>query len=260
MFNEDLNQCLAFLTEAKTRALHERKSIDWDQAHIDIATYLDNVSNDAWRSEFIPLLEGVMTDTASQLALSFGSRFNVQNIGALQWFDEYTLTFAQEITGTTKVGLGNLMQQAKMDGWSIKQMQDNMELMFKQWRDGSTDPDEWDWYDERMPNYRREMIARTESMRASNYGAFNIMRDTGSAKKEWLATADDRTRDTHMQAWSDYGEGKGIPIDQPFIVGGEHMMFPGDPDADPSESINCRCTFVPDADSSELNDIPLYED
>lgn len=227
---------------------------------MDILTYMDNVSGDNWRTTFTPLISGVMQETAGQLAASFGSRFNVQNVDSLQWFDEYTLTFAQDITETTKDGLSDLIQQAQAEGWTTSKIQDRMELMFKQWRDGSTDTDEWDWYDERMPSYRREMIARTETMRASNYGSLNLMRDAGVQRKEWLATADNRTRDSHMQAWNDYGEGRGIALDQPFDVGGQHLMYPGDPNGDPSETVNCRCTEIPTMDSSEDNVIPGDEE
>jgi len=259
MFNADLDQCLAFITEHKAQALKQRKSIDWEGMHVDILTYMDNVSQDTWRETFIPLLEGVMTDTAEQLALSFGSRFDVQNIGSLQWFDEYTMTFATDIVDTTKTGLSDLLQQAQYEGWTISQMQDRMELMFQQWRDGSTDSEEWDWYDERMPNYRREMIARTETMRASNYGSANIMAEAGVERKEWLATNDNRTRETHLTAWDTYSGDGAILMNDAFDVGGESLMYPGDPDGDPSETINCRCTLIPHLDSS-LENNPTTDD
>jgi len=110
-----------------------------------------------------------------------------------------------------------------------------------------------------MPSYRRETIARTEVMRAANYGGFNLMADAGIQKKERLATGDARTRDSHMQAWSDYSGSKGaILISQPFKVNGMSMMYPGDP-AGGSEGINCRCTFIPFMDSSEQNTIPFND-
>jgi hypothetical protein len=36
------------------------------------------------------------------------------------------------------------------------------------------------------------------------------------------------------------------PIDKPFDVGGEQLMYPGDPDGgSPGNTINCRCTVLP---------------
>lgn len=61
--------------------------------------------------------------------------------------------------------------------------------------------------------------------------------------KCWVATNDNRTRDWHAQAWSDYGSKENaIPIDDPFIVNGEEMMYPGDKAASPSNVYNCRCS------------------
>lgn len=256
LFQNQLDQCLAFITEEKQGMFRERKSFDWDQLTVNIATYLDNVGQDEWRTAFVPLLEGVMQDTSGQLAASFGAAFNVQNIGSLQWFDEYTFTFAQDINTTTKTSLADLCQQGKFEGWTTKQLQDNMLLMFEQWRKGSTDPDEWDWYDQRMPAYRREMIARTETMRATNYGGYKILSETGTGRKEWLATSDARTRPSHMSAWADYSGDKAIPMNQPFNVNGSHLMYPGDPKGDPSETINCRCTLIPYIDSAFQNTVP----
>lgn len=197
-----------------------------------------------------------MVDTAKQLVISFGAQFDIQNIPALQWFDEYTLTFAQEISKTTKDGMAALLQQGRAEGWSIEVMQDRMELMFKQWRDGTTDKQEWDWYDARMPNYRRETIARTESMRAVNYGSLHIIQEAGVEKKEWLATGDKRTRPSHMDAWAQYSGAKGaIPVMQAFQVGGQSMQYAGDP-AGGSEGINCRCTVIPYFDKAAFDNKP----
>ena len=61
-------------------------------------------------------------------------------------------------------------------------------------------------------------------------------------KKRWVATGDLRTRDAHREAWANYGtREKAIPIDEPFDVGGESMMFAGDPNGSPWNVYNCRC-------------------
>lgn len=56
-------------------------------------------------------------------------------------------------------------------------------------------------------------------------------------QKQWIATGDERTRDTHLEA-----DGQTVPIDEPFIVGGEKMDEPGDPSGG-GEAWNCRCTM-----------------
>lgn len=62
-------------------------------------------------------------------------------------------------------------------------------------------------------------------------------------KKVWYCTHDSRTREWHVQADRDYhADSKAIDIDEPFIVGGEDMMYPGDPNGSPENVYNCRCT------------------
>lgn len=60
--------------------------------------------------------------------------------------------------------------------------------------------------------------------------------------KRWITVHDSRTRDWHKKAGDDYGaEQDAIPLDEPFIVGGEEMMYPGEVGAKPANVYNCRC-------------------
>lgn len=61
--------------------------------------------------------------------------------------------------------------------------------------------------------------------------------------KSWLATSDGRTRDWHSDADSDYGtKDTAIPWNEPFVVMGEDMMYPGDGSGSPENVYNCRCS------------------
>lgn len=59
--------------------------------------------------------------------------------------------------------------------------------------------------------------------------------------REWLATRDARTRHAHGMA-----DGQRVAVDEPFIVGGEELMFPGDTSHGASgwNVYNCRCTLL----------------
>jgi uncharacterized protein with gpF-like domain len=57
--------------------------------------------------------------------------------------------------------------------------------------------------------------------------------------KQWLATNDDRTRPDHFEA-----DGQIVEIGSTFIVGGEELEYPGDPEGSPEQTYNCRCTMV----------------
>lgn len=85
--------------------------------------------------------------------------------------------------------------------------------------------------------------ARTAMTSAQNAGRMETLDRAKTmgikCKKRWLATLDNRTRDTHQAL-----DGQTVDVDQPFVVDGMEIMFPGDPSADPSLVYNCRCTLV----------------
>jgi uncharacterized protein with gpF-like domain len=86
---------------------------------------------------------------------------------------------------------------------------------------------------------RAEAIANTETNIAVNSGRFNGMKLAEVEKKGWRTSHLDGTRPTHAAAERDYSDG--IPLDAPFVVGGEPLMYPGDPKGSPGNVINCRC-------------------
>lgn len=83
--------------------------------------------------------------------------------------------------------------------------------------------------------------ARTAITAAQNGGRQATM-DSARAmgiklRKRWVAAKDGRTRDVHGVA-----DGQTVPTDEPFIVGGEKMMFPGDRTSASGWNLyNCRC-------------------
>ena len=82
-------------------------------------------------------------------------------------------------------------------------------------------------------------IARTETTFAMN-SAKQIAGEVSGLvmEKVWIAAIDDRTRPEHIEA-----NGKAVPLNEPFIVGGERLMYPGDKSsASAANLVNCRCT------------------
>lgn len=57
--------------------------------------------------------------------------------------------------------------------------------------------------------------------------------------KQWLATADGRTRHWHREL-----DGVAIPLEEAFNNEYGDIMYPGDPGADGANIYNCRCTLV----------------
>ena len=81
-------------------------------------------------------------------------------------------------------------------------------------------------------------IARTEAHTALERGAWEAANSLGvRVTKEWVSREDSLVRPAHAVA---HGQVRGIL--QPFDVGGEQLMYPGDPKASAKNKVHCRCT------------------
>lgn len=91
--------------------------------------------------------------------------------------------------------------------------------------------------------------ARTAVTAAENGGradTFKRAADMGiKTQQRWLATLDSRTRPAHRHA-----DGQVRAVGEPFEVGGEKMMFPGDQSLGASgwNIYNCRCGIISEID------------
>jgi hypothetical protein len=98
---------------------------------------------------------------------------------------------------------------------------------------------------ERWPR-RAVTVARTETLAAVNAGVYRSaqleaeQRGDRAPFKQWIATADPRTRDTHREA-----DKQRTLLSEPFVVGGAQLLYPGDPRGPAGEVINCRCSLFP---------------
>jgi len=92
------------------------------------------------------------------------------------------------------------------------------------------------WHE--MKRFRTERIVRTEVNRASNWGSLEGAKSVGmSQDKVWLSAFSMDSRDTHNAA-----DGQKVDINEPFIVGGENLMYPGDPNGSVGNTVNCLCS------------------
>lgn len=84
--------------------------------------------------------------------------------------------------------------------------------------------------------------ARTSCTSAENKGRMDMLHDAEDkgvqAMKVWIATSDNRTRDAHAEL-----DGEEAHVDEPFDNEFGKIMYPGDPDADPANVYNCRCSL-----------------
>lgn len=92
------------------------------------------------------------------------------------------------------------------------------------------------YLDQIIPN-RSAVIARTESHSASGFASLQAGKVSGmSLNKVWLSLHDSKTRPAHADA-----DGQEVGMDEPFIVDGEELDYPGDGSAE--NSVNCRCSM-----------------
>jgi hypothetical protein len=93
-----------------------------------------------------------------------------------------------------------------------------------------------------MSDSEAKRIAMTEVNIGYNTARHQAMDDAGVEYKAWLSSHGPNVRDAHAQAEEDYIDSP-IPLDEPFEVGGEQILFPGDDSLGASlgNIINCQC-------------------
>lgn len=137
---------------------------------------------------------------------------------ALEKRSEY---FAEKINQTTADKLTATLTEGIKNGEGINELSDRVASTYDQ-----------------FDTYRADMIARTETTAANNYGSIEGFRQSDVVNaKEWIATMDDRTRDSHLEV-----NGEIVFLDDSFSNG---LDAPGDGFGDPAETINCRCVIAP---------------
>ncbi len=125
----------------------------------------------------------------------------------------------QSINDTTWDALRKSLQEGLANGDTTLQLADRVKAVYQD----ATD-------------LRAETIAVTETNIALNSGRFIGMAQAGVELKRWRTSNLANVRPSHKLA--EAASANGIPIDQPFSNG---LMYPGDPEGDASEVINCRC-------------------
>jgi len=103
--------------------------------------------------------------------------------------------------------------------------------------------------------WQAERVVRTEATAAANFAqtqAAQTIFPPEQLQKEWIASFDDKVRDTHSEA-----DGQIVRANDTFLVGGQPMMFPGDPAGGAAECINCRCSvaYIPIEGAQTVGDI-----
>lgn len=87
--------------------------------------------------------------------------------------------------------------------------------------------------------YRHMVTAFTGAQNAGRLEGMRQAQELGiRVKKRWMSLLDDRVRDAHIAL-----DGQTAEVEDPFESLLGPILYPGDPDADPANVYNCRCTL-----------------
>ena len=90
---------------------------------------------------------------------------------------------------------------------------------------------------DQLSSWEAKRIARTEVNTSHNKATVDTYQDFGVEYTQWIAAADDRTRDSHVEV-----DGEIIPMGGKYSNG---LSYPGDMSGPVEEWINCRCSNAP---------------
>jgi histidinol phosphatase-like PHP family hydrolase/2'-5' RNA ligase/predicted ABC-type ATPase len=198
---------------------------------------------DRVRTKSDPVREQVLRDAMAQGLDLAGLNFDLTNPLVSAVYGRVA-SKVQNVTDTTRVGVMRTIGTAYDQGLSIPDTANLLQAAL-----------------EGASRSRGELIARTEMTALVNGGDVAAARIVGDATgteylKRWL-TAPGAEHPRH----EDYDglDGQTVGLDEPFDVGGESLMYPGDPAGSPEEICNCRCTCVmvdpvTEQDVGELDD------
>lgn len=243
----------------KQHRIYERKAYRIVQSHIkNILTSipLGNVSLNTYEALIISnisedKIKAMLVDVYSTIGLDYGVKINktlekitkADNILFNETLLKEILLFLSTDGGKKIVSIQNTLiedvikaiQSKLTNGTSLANLRD---IIFEIGKRSGT-----------FYKYQALRIARTETTASANFSAMaTASKSKLLLEKEWISVQDNRTRVTPYDHF-DMNKQK-QDLDKPFLVGGEEIMYAGDPNASAGNVINCRCSvaFVPKRD------------
>lgn len=197
----------------------------------DIADWLLNVTKETKKTKklFKPIMSQAVAaggqDAYDMIGLD--DELDISNPRVQKFLEKRSFQFSEEITEETNSRLGKTLADGIEKGEGIPELRKRVEDLF----DG-------------MKQSRSETIARSEVIRATNYGTDEAYKESGIVEsKEWLVAFDERTCPYCLEL-----QGKIVDLDEDFAgkgdnVGGMQVEYEnvGAPPLHP----NCRCTIIP---------------
>ena len=201
-----------------------------------IAPELGKVFNSAlWleraQEYLLPVISQALDTGASATAEALGVDVKIDSLIAMS-ADHRAKTLATQINETTASVLADRLSAAAIgDQLTISQFADVLDSTF-----------------EDLSTWRASTIARTEMVSCFNGASRLSAVDSGvTHARIWVAASDGHTRQSHRALDGTQTNG----MDDAYPNG---LMYPGDPNGDPEETVNCRCVEQYVTDFGNNND------
>lgn len=152
--------------------------------------------------------------------LGLDVKFDLKDPRAKAFIEEKILRIT-DINDTTAEKIRKILTAGVDEGQSVDQIAKSIKEAFNDFSDT-----------------RSVMIARTEVAQAVNGGRFGLLEEEGADSHEWLNSADDRVRESHIAE-----DGNVVKVGESFPI--TRLLYPCDPNGDPEEIIQCRCISLP---------------
>lgn len=160
----------------------------------------------------------------------FGVSFNLLQEGVEEQIQQRANRLAGQVTDTTYGQIQDQLADGIVAGDSIDVLADRIQLVFAE-----------------ASERRATTIARTEVISSFNGAQVQAARQLPAdvvGGMEWISTRDGRTRAAHRGRWPEGPDRQVVPITEAFLVGGEHLQYPGDPSGSAKNIVQCRCTVA----------------
>jgi len=230
----------------------------FDSQNPRLATYAQQISGTRIREIGNDVREVIRTIVAQDTVNGINPRDTARrikdSIGLTARQEAAVMNYRRALETMDPAALERELRDKRSDGAVRRAIADQKRLSQKQ-IDGMVDR-----YRQKYLAYRSRTIARTEATRSlngANHELFQSYIDEGKIAKEqvrrfWTPTLDERTRMGHLEIPQLPGNENGVGQDEPFQSRFGPIMYPGDPNARPDNTINCRCTVFSRIVSMEL--------
>lgn len=195
--------------------------------------------NQLWKAVFIPLVRNIIILQGAYTLDFLGEpgELDMRSVAVVGYLKEHGADLITGINETTREKLRDQLAEGFANGENLDSLKNRIQSVYSE-----------------ASKSRAALIARTETIRASNFATLEGYKQSGIVTaKQWLTERDDR-----VCPWCSEMDGTMKSLDEPFFKLGETFTAGGKtlnieradidhPDLHP----NCRCTLIPILDGEE---------